>query len=263
MKLSTFAILGASVAARVMQVAAGEANANTVALSNGATLSTGILSPLQSSNFSTGGSDTNRTQVPFVGTASVVPGPPDVTYIYVIDTSGSTSGDDDPTDGGCGTILNCMQEFVYKFHQEAVSDGSAFMAAVINFDSYTSVTADLQLVSGMNETEFNEAIFSGVSSGGTSCHDALDVAADLVVDPRNTAGSTVVVFVGDGQCNGYDDTFSEGYALLNTSAIVHSVAVGPSVDCTLSLNDIPANGGRCESVPDPDHLVRITRSHHR
>ena len=40
-------------------------------------------------------------------------------------------------------------------------------------------------------------------------------------------------------------------------AVVYSIAVGLLVDCVESLNDIPLNGGNCESVPDSDTLPDI------
>lgn len=150
-----------------------------------------------------------------------------------------------------------MQKFVYALHQEAISDGSASLAAVINFDDAVNVTADLQDVS--NVAAIEDAIFAGEASGENYCQDALNEAAKLIADPRNTARTSVVVFVGDGECStcGKGCSIDADYALADTNAIVHSVAVGESVDCKEALNDIPLNGGNCTSVPDPDTLIGI------
>jgi len=224
---------------------------SSVVLSNGAVLSADISHPETGDTYIA--ENNSYTEVSLLGSASVELGVPDVAYIYVIDTSGSTAG----VDGDCGTILECMQKFVFALHQEAISDGSASLAAVINFDYNVTVSADLQNIS--NSTGIEDAIFAGKASGENFCEDALNEAAKLVKDPRNTARTSVVIFVGDGYCStcGKGCPIDDDYLLRDTDAIVYSVAVGPNVECVESLNDIPLRGGRCESVPDPDTLIDI------
>ena len=105
----------------------------------------------------------------------------------------------------------------------------------------------------------------GDSSGGTDCYAALQEATRLAELAVNMTETTVVVFAGDGECNEASSTV-QLYAdeLGATGAIVHSVAVGDSVECGISkgfasndLSLIPQNGGRCTSVPDPHTLPTI------
>lgn len=254
MKITSFLLTAATVLTTrlcLAQEATNNENVSSIVLSNGALLSTEFVQPQQNETYTIPDHGSNTTSVSLVGSASVELGVPDVTYIYVIDNSGSTSAGD----GDCGNVLECMQKFVYALHQEAVSDGSASMVAVINFDYDVTISADLQPITE-NATAIQEAIFSGYPDGENYCQDALNMAADLVNDERNTARTSVVIFVGDGECStcGKGCPIDEDYKLNNTNAIVHSVAVGESVTCKESLNDIPVNGGRCTSVTDPEDL---------
>uniref|UniRef100_A0A7S1UPZ4 VWFA domain-containing protein n=1 Tax=Grammatophora oceanica TaxID=210454 RepID=A0A7S1UPZ4_9STRA len=202
------------------------------------------------------------------GSASVGLGVPDVAYIFVIDTSLST----DEPDGDCGTVLDCVQAFFSKLHREANKDGSAELLAVINFDDIAHPSEGF-LHPRKNSRKIEEEIAAGYPGGGTNCNDALLATTELVRSPKNTAGTTVVVFAGDGLCNeDYDPTAAD--ELQRTGAIVHTVAVGDSVDCNISattnydddtvgdymensLVDITQNGGVCTSVPDPETLPHI------
>ena len=194
------------------------------------------------------------------GTASIGQGHPDVAYIYVIDTSGSTGSDD----GECGTVLDCVQDFFKEFHNATIQDGGAHYTAVINFNDFS----DLQSSGFVDPNELElvqDSIDLGYSSGGTDCYAALQEATRLAELAANMTETTVVVFAGDGECNEASFTV-QNYAdeLGATGAIVHSVAVGDSVECGISqgfasndLSLIPQNGGRCTSVPDPHTLPTI------
>ena len=135
-----------------------------------------------------------------------------------------------------------------------------------NFDDIAIVSATLQ---DPTETTIEDAIYSGISSGVTNCADALLKAGMLAMHPSNTAGTTIVVFAGDGLCTddlGNNITSAEvrmaADLLGATGAIVHSVAVGDLVDCDQGnhLIDIPQNGGTCTSVPDPHTLPKLIDS---
>ena len=235
-------------------------NGSSVVLSNGATLRAEIVSPQTHGAYI---AENNRTEVSLVGTASVELGVPDVAYIYVIDNSGSTTHED----GDCGTVLDCMQEFIYALHQEAISDGSASLAAVINFNDTVTVSADLQPISS-NNTAIQDAIFAGFGHDENVCQAALNEAARLVDDPRNTARSTVVIFVGDGQCG----TCDVGCAIDG-----RLFAPRHERDCAFgcrggigqlrrdderrvfptTCGTFPSTVAMCTSVPDPDSLIDI------
>lgn len=227
----------------------GVADQQMIDLSNGAVLSVNITSPQSNASFPL------SQNVTLQGIASVGQGVPDVAYIYIIDTSSSTADED----GDCGTTLDCVQAFFLELHKEAISDGSAELAGVINFDDYAYVDAELQ---DPGSPTIQDAINAEISVGGTNCIAALEEAAKLVADPSNTAGTTIVVLAGDGLCN--EDPTDAAIALGATGAIVHTVAVGAEVSCKLvhnttenSLGLIPQNGGACTSVPNPKTLPNI------
>lgn len=237
---------------------------NKTDLTNGLELNVNISGPVNNANLPT------AIGVPIQGSASVGKGEPDVSYIYIVDTSGSTND----ADGDCGHVLDCVQDFFRGFHKEAVSEqGSAKLVSVINFDNKADVSASLM---PPESPEIQDALSEENSLfGGTYCADALRKATDLVQHPNNTAGTTVVVFSGDGLCNNGLEVSPE---VLNTTelqeaidglnatgAVVHTVAVGKEVDCNVSQTgeannflDIPRNGGECISIPGPDnHFVLI------
>ena len=221
-------------------------------LSNGAQFSLNITNPPPGLE--------QAVDVPFEvqGSASIGLGEPDVAYIYIIDQSESTSS----YDGPCGSVLDCVDAFFRNLNKEAISNGSAELAAVITFDDQAYLDAEFQdptniaIEEAINATEY--------SSGFTNCTGALLKAAELVEDPSNTAETTIVVFAGDGLCN-IDDHYLHwaSMQLEKTGAIVHTVAVGDNVNCTVSeyeenyMSDIPKNGGRCTSVADPHTLPDI------
>jgi len=230
-------------------------------LKNGATLLVDLKAPNHN--------ESNSFQINFPikvnGKASIGIEDPDVSYIYILDTSGSTDDDDGP----CGTVLQCMQEFFVKLHAQALSGGAAELAAVINFDDSAVVDVSLQ----DPNSGINNAFRSGVSSGGTNCTSALLAAAALVTSDSNTASHTHVIFAGDGECNdGYENktlwdaaTQEAADTLGATGAIVHTVAVGVAVDCSPTnadgdKNHLPAvarNGGDCVSARDTNDLPEL------
>ena len=232
-------------------------------LSNGAALQIELTSPFPAAKHTLGATET-VADIPVRGGAHVGKGAPDVSYIYIIDSSSSTSD----YDGTCGTTLECEQKFFQALHQEVIKDGSAKLTAVIDFDDVARMAAEFQDPANQ---EVIEAISFGISDGGTACINALELAALAVLDKKNTAGTTVVIFAGDGMCNiddyaPYDQQASQGEnvtvsadILAATGAIVHSIAVGDSVDCS-QYNDlarIPRNGGECFSIQDPNDLPDI------
>lgn len=236
-------------------------HANQTDLSNGAVLGVDIESPAIKSAVVLGENET-ALEVSIKGQAHVGKGIADVGYIYIIDSSGSTLDED----GACGTTLECVQAFFEALNKEVIADGSAEVVAVIDFDDYATVTADFQ---DPQSNDIGYAIHRSSSDGGTACTLALEKASLLVLDPKNTAGTTVVVFAGDGLCNygeEYGEHASQGDNVTGsadilgaTGAIVHSIAVGDNVDCVEGndLNSIPRNGGKCFSIPEPDALPSI------
>ena len=237
---------------------------NTTVISNGAELSVQITYPRNGATYEY---DANQT-IKIHGTASVGLGHPDVAYIYVLDVSPSTLQRDDDI---CGSVLECTQDFFVAFNEQAIEDGSAEIAGVITFHKIAQNASGF-LPPGNQAIEDAIRSASNIGTDGTYCSEALQMAADFVEDPSNTAGTTIVVLAGDGMCigDGGDDPIKLHEAALRleqTGAIVHTVAVGDSVNCTESstygsnvandMNFMPRNGGRCTSVKNPDELTHI------
>ena len=87
-------------------------NARTVTdLSNGAVLAVDVSLPTANQTFEFPSflkeSGIDRMSIPIRGTTSVGRGEPDVSYIFIIDSSGSTLD----YNGTCGTVLECEQDF--------------------------------------------------------------------------------------------------------------------------------------------------------
>lgn len=231
---------------------------NTTRLSNGAHLGVEILSPVLDWNVTLGPKEAS-TSVTFKGTANVGKGTPDVAYIYVIDSSGSTTA----YDGACGSTLECVQDFFLELTDQTVRTKSAKSIAVIDFDDHGWVRADW---SDPSSVDIANGIQLLSSDGGTACSHALEMTT-LMVHQQKVAGTTVVIFAGDGECNGGDNsaiTVSENVTdaadlLGDTGAIVHSLAIGDMVNCSIynDLNEIPRNGGMCFSIPAPSDLDMI------
>lgn len=232
---------------------------NATDLSNGAVLGLDISFPGFKSTVYLGDNETTAN-VNVKGEAHVGKGAPDVAYIYIIDSSGST----DEYDGDCGSTLQCVQAFFEELHNETRTNGSAELVAVVDFDDEARVVADFQ---DPSSPQILDSIHYTYSGGGTACSHALE-AATLLVHKQKQAGTTVVIFAGDGQCNGGDEggvtlvseEVTEAADLLGDSgAIVHSIAVGDNIDCDVGndLVSIPRNGGHCFSIPEPKALPGI------
>ena len=202
-----------------------------------------------------------NTPVQVKGQAGIGLQEPDVAFIYLIDSSGSTADPDD-FDGNCTTVLTCIQAFFTELH-EAVDPT---LAAVINFDDNAKVD--------LNWTDSNDGIEDAfkneTSDGGTNCEAALTLALELLNDEENTANHTHVILATDGLCNEGGNTTVDwkeatqaaAEALSIAGAIVHTVAVGNSTLCDNDpgsspvnhLATIPQNGGSCRSVDNPTDL---------
>ena len=244
-------------------VAPGRSLASTTELSNGAEVTINITSPYMFQNFT----NIVNTTMAFNGTASVGKGIADVAYIYIIDESGSMADPDAP----CDSKLECVQEFFHDFTNQAITDGSAELIAVMTFSDSANVRTGFLKPT---DPAIGLAIDAAGTEymGGTNCVDPLLKAAELVQEATNTAGTTIVVFAGDGECNVNEALPDAIDTLAATGAIVHTVAIGDAVECDEEnaatdttagyadyyendLGDIPSNGGTCTSVPDPHTLT--------
>jgi len=234
------------------------AGSNSTSLSNGAQLAVSITSPTTGDEFEVPpGIPTINVGV--TGSASVGLGEPDASFIYIMDTSGSTGAG---SGTGCSPILNCEKQFFVALNNAVAADGSTDEAGFITFDDAAHIH-DMQTAAGFqnftlpSDPNVASVINASVTGGVTNCTDALNKALTLVAASSNSVNN--VVFASDGLCNSGGSLAGAAAALAGTGAIVNSIAVGSGSNCTSNggtgtLNQIAANGGQCYQVPDPGDL---------
>mmetsp|Transcript_31480 Transcript_31480/g.47583 ORF Transcript_31480/g.47583 Transcript_31480/m.47583 type:complete len:420 (+) Transcript_31480:20-1279(+) len=233
-------------------------NAKAVDLDNGAEVVLDIVNPPDNSSTFNLKRNEKEYSVPMEVTAQVSVGAPDVHYIYIMDTSGSTISDD----GACGTTLQCVEELFYKIHHEIRGDESAKVVSFIEFD--TDANTILERFSPDNP-DVGLALVSQnhTSDGDTYCNQAFEQASQLAKPNEKT----VVIFAGDGLCN--DDPRATLESLEKEGVIVHSIAVGDAVTCDgtsgwyyydFTLEDLTTNDGQCFDIPDPNDTKDIVHN---
>jgi len=239
------------------------AGSNSTTLSNGASLSVSVTDPVTSTEFEVPPGQPN-IDVAIHGTASVGIGNADNTFVYVMDTSGST------TEGGgtgCSPILNCEKQFFVALNGAVAADGSTDEVGFVTFDDNATIH-DLNpgpsLFTTPSDPAVNAAINGAVAGNLTNCTDALAKAKTLVNLASNS--HKAVVFASDGLCNTGGSIAANAAALAATGAVVNSVAVGTDSSCSDNsfglgtLGDIAANGGQCFEVADPGNLPDLIQN---
>ena len=183
------------------------AGSNSTTLSNGAELTVTIDSPVTSTEFEVPPGVPN-IDVPVTGSASVGLGEPDATFIYVIDTSGSTG-----TGGGtgCSPILECEKDFFTALNAAVAADGSTDEVGIVNYGDTADDSRHAQWLvaprwppepssSCRSDPNVNTAINSlSSASASTNCTNALQDALTLVNASSNSLNT--VLFASDGLCN--------------------------------------------------------------
>jgi hypothetical protein len=226
-----------------VMVVAGD---TSVTLPNGANLAVGIDDPLTCTELVVPSGEAS-IDVAVSGSASIGIGDPDATFVYVIDTSGSTCSGGG---SGCSPVLGCEKQFFVNLNNAVIADGSTDLVGIVRYGSGASIALGLT-------DPGNPAVSSTINGlscdGMTNCTDALWRARDLVVGAANDNGHSSVVFVSDGYCNIGDVTPARN-ALAATGAIVNSIAIGYGSSCTGDLHEIAANGGVCRHIYDPGTL---------
>ena len=234
------------------------AGSNSTSLSNGAQLAVSITSPTTGDEFEVP-PGVPTINVGVTGSASVGLGEPDASFIYIMDTSGSTGGG---SGTGCSPVLNCEKQFFVALNNAVAADGSTDEVGFVTFDTNASIH-DMQTAAGFqnftlpSDPNVASVINASVIGGVTNCTDALSKALTLVTASSNSVNN--VVFASDGLCNSGGAVGPAAAALAATGAIVNSIAVGSGSNCTSNggtgtLNQIAANGGQCYQVPDPGNL---------
>ncbi|HUQ87582.1 MAG TPA: VWA domain-containing protein [Vicinamibacterales bacterium] len=235
------------------------AGSNSTTLSNGAALTVTVASPATGTEFQVP-PGVATINVPVAGSASVGLGEAAASFIYVVDTSGST---DTGGGTGCSPILNCEKKFFVALNAAVAADGSTDEVGVVNFSDSATIR-DMQTAGGHqnftlpSDPHVNTVINGLGAGGGTNCTAALNSAL-LLVNAPSTNTVKNVVFASDGLCNTGGPLGPAATALAASGAIVNAIAIGSGSSCTTDggtgrLNQIPANGGTCYHVADPGNL---------
>jgi hypothetical protein len=268
----TVGLTGAAVLAALVAAAPALAGTATTALANGADLSVTVASPLGGDTFVVpAGSST--VDVPLSGSASVAKGAPSVSWVYVVDVSGSTGS-------ACGgtTVLGCEKSAVAGLNTLVVTDGSAVDVGLAVFGDNgaaadVSSAAGNQLVTAPDDPDVATAIGSITTGGitqftarsvGTNTNFAAGLTAAHAVAQAATGTTVNVVFLSDG-ISGSGSGFASALATLAGEATIYPFAVGAGSSCTggsagTLAQMAAASGTTCSAVPDPADLPHVIRN---
>lgn len=265
--------VGAASAALTTALLAGPAwaGSTTQDLPNGADLTVSVDSPLTGDTFVVPAGATT-VDVPLTGSASVATGLPNVTWVYVIDVSGSTSLACDAS----RSILSCEKDAVLGLNTLVATDGSASGVGVAIF-SATGAAADvspnpgdqvLTSPSGPDVPTVISSISVGTVSqfaprtvGSNSTNYTAGLQAASVIASAASSGPVNVVFLSDGLSN-EGSGFASALSTLAAQATIYPFAVGASASCTDGTHGTlaemaAASGTQCFAVPNPADLPNV------
>jgi len=252
-------LFGGDPFSKMLGTAAQAIGEQSVSLSNDDVLVWNITQPSMNSTTFYLNKGVSIMNLTFQGNARISLSVPDVNYIYIMDTSKSTS-----YPASCGTILGCVQEVFSRLHRAVNVAGSAKLVSLITFNNEAKILYRLQDPSqAISFTTINNVAI--VPKGSTHCSDALEKAVEIIEDSENTANNTVVFFAGDGMCSDAVELNANisYYAdkLGATGATVYTIDTSTETYYNNSNNEaiwihhdylpeIPRNGGVCFSVSD-------------
>lgn len=266
-------VIGAtSIACTAMLASSAFAGTTDGSLPNGAELSVSVDSPVTGDTFLIPAGD-SAMDVPLTGTASVGEGGPAVSWIYVVDVSGSTGN---PC--ASGTILDCEKSAVIGLDGLIAADGSGLESGLAAFAS-SAAAADVSSAAGdqpftaPGDPDLGAAV-SSLSEGAIGAHTVKDglgfqtnyVAGLQAADSLATAatGDQVnVVFLSDGvSIVGDQAAFDSTLAALSAKATIYPFAVGAGSSCSGGVVGTldamaAASGTECFAVPDPADLPDV------
>jgi Mg-chelatase subunit ChlD len=160
--------------------------------------------------------------------------PPVFHYVFVLDQSGSMSGDP------WSQVVNAVRDFRNRRNGDQLDED---YASVVLFDDSVQVPCEFQRLSSVGD-------LGGNRGGGTNFLPALEMAADIVRRHRHAENGqplvTHVLFLSDGQdgsgSNAYVDQVRQMRAEFGASFAVHAIAYGAGASVA-SLSEISQAGG--------------------
>jgi hypothetical protein len=202
-------------------------------LSNGASLAVDIALPFDDAQFKLDGQCSATAAIE--GTTSIGEGTSDVTYIFVLDNSGSISP----------VLREAIRAFFVTLTGTIFDEGSAKNAGVVFFGSDASIAQGLT----DNQKAITTAISTPTNFGITECQAGLERAEEILTTSAIEGGTVVLIFAGDGECDSLPTDAAD--ALANRGVIIETLAIGSGVDCSGDLAGITRNGGQCNDIDDP------------
>ncbi len=194
-----------------------------------------------------------------------------VSVVYVVDTSGSTSGDagdcngdgvedagDDLNgDGAEGEIIDCEIAGVEELESQLADINGAIETGLVSFTSgYTIETG----FGSPGRTELDDAVSDLDSGGGTDFDSALS-GMNTLFDDAVDGNRKIGYLFTDGRAHVSEGTGSPLQDAIDAGIVVNTFSVGAgAVGCepTSPLTTIAnATGGQCIQVDDPADLTAV------
>ena len=167
--------------------------ATTHTLSNGAALEVDMTSPTNSSALPLDAS-CSQAVTSLSGFARVGQGVADVSYIFIVDYSGSITG---LTEEVRAKILNDTE---YMFGQPSTLNvGIVIFNSLAKSSNSGVLSSDKTAIMDYFSQEYT------YPTSGTGCIIALNAARDMILNSPNVGSTTLVIFAGDGTCDNPPD----------------------------------------------------------
>ena len=200
----------------------------------------------------------------------------DVTYIFLVDTSGSTI----KLEGECGgrnlddnynKVLDCEVLAIEEIQKAILLSGNVDLQGLAWFGSFGYKIDDLvtpwDQTAGRRDSIFVEYARTLVAGGLTNYQAGVEKACELVLSPENDNPKTVVIMISDGKPN-RGQSVKDLVQNRCGGAVFQTFAITSTADChaidteSLDPGDDPDTlyeiseftGGSCAQVPDVTQL---------
>lgn len=205
----------------------------------GASFNLDIIRPATNAEFQVNEQCTASVLVEAI--AEIGEGLPDVTYVYVVDSSGSI--------GFSSGLNDAIISFYSRLTDVLIDSPSTKNTAVVDFADSASTLLSLTEAVEANKDTINAAVENREIGGLTCCSCGVNQAFGTISappsagDPSTRGNNVVLIFLGDGACN------RGGSVVTQFGASIISVAVG-GISCSV-YEEIP---GRCVESENPRNL---------
>ena len=169
------------------------------------------------------------------GTASAVGGAGQMDLVFVLDSSGSMSGEMDDLKEASKNLVDSLPET------------SGVRMAVVDFDDNPTLEQGFT----SNHASVKSAIDGLVAGGGTDIGEAVNYSNNLLMNNGNSGSAWVEILFNDGS-GSYDSQFTTDAA--DAGIVIHTMGLGIGVDPEVLINISNGTGGTYTYVDDPANL---------